>query len=104
MKSIVLTILIFVASIASFILSFILRKKEEKYYQEKNTLNHKEIFDYNVISVQERPLNELLQKDKNYSDIIFLGIKANDLDGKCNIVVNDCDKKITLNLPNYDEI
>lgn len=106
MISEILTGLIFLASIASLVLAIVLHKKNKKNYHIKDVTSvHKdEIKDYNLISVQERPLNELIQKDKTYSDIIFLGIKGYDSDSKCNIIMNDCDSKNQLILPSYNEI
>lgn len=106
MISEILTVLILLASIASLILALVLHKKNKKHYHRKDvtSLHNDEIVDYNLISVQERPLNELIQKDKTYSDIIFLGIKGYDSDNKCNIIMNDCDQKNQVHLPSYNEI
>lgn len=101
----ILMVLILLASTASLILALVLHKKNKKCYRKDITsLHNDEIVDYNLVSIQERPLNELIQKDKTYSDIIFLGIKGYDSDNKCNIIMNDCDQKNHVHLPGYNEI
>ena len=93
-------------SVISLILAIVLYRKNKKRYRRKDILSlyRDEILDYNLISFRERPLNELIQKDADYSDIIFCGIKGYDDDGRCNIIINDCDSKNRLTLPNYNEI
>lgn len=105
MKNEIMSVLFMVFGIVSLISSFVLFKRHKKHLRKDSTqVNQTEIDSYNVFSVQERPLNELIEKDKEYCDIILLGIEAYNFDKKCNIIANDCDVIEQITLPNYSEI